>query len=182
MSVEEQLPLRRLELLRVLLGVGERACRSSPNCSRTGPSTAASRCFSSSMLRLVLTWIWRWMSSSVESIEIAGASSDSELVDDRAGRDEPVAAGCAPRSRGRGRDSISAVRSWSSHFALPAWRADPPAPRRACGSRRGRARAPRGAAPRGPRRRRPRPSSGRPSCRRRSGRARSPPSSAATSG
>ena len=154
-----------------------RARRSSPNCSRTGPSTAASRCFSSSIARLDADLHARGdvlLASSPSTARGRARSSSSSTI---------AAASRRPFSWMRSQMRV-AVRAPRARRSAPCRAtspcrpagAGPPAPRRACGSRRARGRAPRGARPRAPRRRRPRPSSGRPSCRRRSGRASTPPS------
>ena len=159
-ALEEQVPLGGLELLRVLLGLGERAQlvlellahrrldRAEPlllersGSSASGPGSRA------------------MMSSSVESIVSAGAqlgrrsprrpqpASRSPLAWIRS----PIAWPCAASSS-RGELEVEPLR------LARLSRGAPPAPRRACRSRPARARAPRAASPRAPRRARPRPSS-----------------------
>ena len=155
---------------------------SSPNCSRTGPSTAAERCFSSSGWSAARTCIWRVMSSSVESIESARASSPSSS--------STIAPALAEA------DGLDPLPDRVAVVALELGGEVEVEPLRLAGLaaqlflrlaqlhdlgvrelERLEERRPRGSPPR-----RPRPSSGRPSCRRRSGRASSRPRSRAASG
>src|SRR6266540_830341 len=92
------------------------------NCSRTGPSTASSRIFSSSVFRLDRTCTWRVMSSSVESIVSSGESSAAISSTTPAASRMP-----SRRMRSRIRSACDAssllVSDVSSHFGLPALRA-----------------------------------------------------------
>ena len=91
------------------------------------------------------------MSSSVESIVSGGQSSVHELVDGGRALAQPVARRCAPRCARRAALSSSSVSVDVEPLRLAGLaRAAPPAPRRACGSRRARCRAPRAASPRAP--------------------------------
>ena len=102
------------------------ARRSLSNCSRTGPSTAARRCLLEDERRgSSAPASCRTMSSSVESIESGGAElrprSPRRPRRPRAGRRSAIrsrirAPCCGLELLGR--------RSASSHFGLPAWRAE----------------------------------------------------------
>ena len=100
-AVEEQVPLGRLELLRVLLGLGERRAGRSRTARAPASRRRPSRCFSR---------IW---SSDIRVCSSRSTSSSVELIDERAhllARRSPRrsrrprggrAPGCASRSRGR---------------------------------------------------------------------------------
>ena len=178
----EQVLLRRLELLRVLLGLGQRAqvvLELLADRALDDRASASSRAPGRATCR---TWSSRTMSFSVDSIESRPASRS---------RISPVIAApsCRPCWRRCVDDLLAvAVVDLLGHVGVEPLRlaglvrGAAPAPRRASRSPAGRGRAPRAARPRGPGPRRPRPSSGRPSCRRRSGRARRSPPSRAASG
>ena len=177
--LEEQVALRRLELLRVLLGVGE-------------PPQLVLELLANDRLdrdRALLLEDLRQRHANLqlaEDLRLVGVERRSadflldDLLDDRGRLAEALLLDALPDLVAvRGLEPLGDGRVEPLRLALLR-RAARAARRRASRSRGARSRAPRGACPRAPASRRPRPWSGRPSCRRRSGRDPTPRSPAAS--